>query len=152
MKIYRAISWLAVIFWMGVIFYLSHQVAADSSQLSSGITEFVVNSVNQVVPKVNLELAQMSFFIRKTAHFTAYFILGALFLHAFWLSGLVGVRGIILSFIISALYATSDEVHQLFVPGRSGEVRDVLIDSAGALTGIGVCLVIWMIFRRKKAK
>jgi VanZ family protein len=33
------------------------------------------------------------------------------------------------------LYAASDEFHQLFVPGRSGEVKDVLIDSAGAVTG-----------------
>ena len=34
------------------------------------------------------------------------------------------------------IYAISDEIHQLFVPGRSGQVRDVLIDSAGSLLGI----------------
>ena len=37
---------------------------------------------------------------------------------------------------VSVVYATTDEIHQLFVPGRSGEVRDVLIDSLGALIGI----------------
>lgn len=150
MKKKRVISWLAVIIWMGIIFYLSDQVASDSSQLSSGITEFVVNSVNQIVPKVNLELEQMSFFVRKAAHFIAYFILGALLLHAFWRSGLVGARGVTLSFLVAVLYAISDEVHQLFVPGRSGEVRDVLIDSVGALTGIVVCLAIWLFFRWKR--
>lgn len=153
MKIYRIMSWVAVIVWMCVIFYLSDQVASDSSQLSSGITEFIMNGMNQILPKLQLELVEMSFFVRKAAHFTAYFILGALLLHACWHSGFSGVRGIVLSFIIAVLYAISDEVHQLFVPGRSGEIRDVVIDSAGALSGIFVCLVIWLIARRwKKSK
>lgn len=152
MKIYRIISWLAVIIWMGIIFYLSHQVAADSSQLSSGITEFIVNGVNSIFPKLNLEVTQISFFIRKTAHFTAYFILGSLLLHAFWRSGVVGFRGVGLSLMVAVLYAISDEIHQLFVPGRSGEVRDVLLDSAGALTGIVICLVIWALVRKRLVK
>lgn len=152
MKIYNMISWLAVIVWMSVIFYLSHQVASDSSQLSSGITEFVVNSINQIVPKLNLELEQMSFFVRKAAHFTAYFILGVLLFHAFGRMGIVSMRGGAFSFVIAVLYAISDEVHQLFIPGRSGEVRDVLIDSSGALMGIIVYLVILLIIKRKKLK
>lgn len=41
-----------------------------------------------------------------------------------------------IAFIISALYAASDEFHQLFVPGRAGRVSDVLIDSLGALLGV----------------
>jgi VanZ family protein len=44
--------------------------------------------------------------------------------------------GILLSTILVAVYATSDEIHQLFVPGRSGEVRDVLIDTSAGLVGV----------------
>ena len=39
------------------------------------------------------------------------------------------------------LYAITDEIHQLFIPGRNGNVVDVLIDSCGGLIGIGV---IWL--------
>ena len=42
----------------------------------------------------------------------------------------------LLAFLICVIYAISDEIHQLFVPGRAGQVRDVLIDSAGSLLGI----------------
>ena len=40
------------------------------------------------------------------------------------------------AWIFCILYAMSDEFHQLFVPGRSGEIRDICIDSLGALLGI----------------
>lgn len=43
---------------------------------------------------------------------------------------------ILIPLIICLLYSISDEFHQLFIVGRSGEVRDVLIDTIGALTGI----------------
>jgi VanZ family protein len=38
------------------------------------------------------------------------------------------------------LFASSDEFHQLFVPGRSGRFTDVLIDTAGCTIGILFCL------------
>jgi len=45
-----------------------------------------------------------------------------------------------------SLYAVTDEIHQLFVPGRSGELRDVMIDSIAALVGVGLCM--WMMRRQ----
>ncbi|MDY6314114.1 MAG: VanZ family protein, partial [Clostridia bacterium] len=51
----------------------------------------------------------------------------------------------VISLLCSALYAASDEFHQLFVPGRSGEFRDVCLDSAGALTGILIFILIWSV-------
>ena len=52
---------------------------------------------------------------------------------------------------MAAAYAASDEFHQLFVEGRAGRVSDVLIDSAGALAGVGICtLCIWLHRRRKQ--
>ena len=59
----------------------------------------------------------------------------------------------IISLIICIVYAITDEVHQLFVFERSGEVRDVLIDSAGSLLGILLTsgtLKIGKIIRNKK--
>lgn len=55
-----------------------------------------------------------------------------------------------LPWFIAALYAASDEIHQLFVPGRSGQLSDVILDSAGALAGVAAFTVLcWLINRRK---
>ena len=53
------------------------------------------------------------------------------------------------AFIISILYAISDEFHQYFVPERAAELKDVLVDSAGALSGI---IIIFLIFRFIRAR
>ena len=45
-------------------------------------------------------------------------------------------KAIIIAFLCTFLYACSDEFHQLFIPGRSGEFRDVMIDSTGGIIGI----------------
>ena len=56
-------------------------------------------------------------------------------------------------FIISALfclvYAISDEIHKLFVPGRSGEIRDVLIDFTGVLIGILFTMLLVYLLKKK---
>jgi VanZ family protein len=80
--------------------------------------------------------------VRKYAHFTEYLILDILVLNALTVSGVRGFKGFIFSLVFCILYAISDEVHQLFVPGRGAQVTDVLIDSAGAFVGIGMYGVI----------
>ena len=55
-------------------------------------------------------------------------------------------RCIVYSLLICILYATSDELHQVFIPGRGAQVKDVIIDSAGACVGI----LVYMIISRKK--
>ncbi|HIU52150.1 MAG TPA: VanZ family protein [Candidatus Merdicola faecigallinarum] len=57
-------------------------------------------------------------------------------------------RKITYSFIIGVIYAITDEIHQLFVPGRSGEIRDVLIDGLGIIVGI---ILIYQ-FKKKRGK
>ena len=55
-----------------------------------------------------------------------------------------------LPWLIAALYAAYDEIHQLLVPGRSGQLSDVILDSAGALAGVAAFTVLcWLINRRK---
>lgn len=57
-----------------------------------------------------------------------------------------------LPWLIAALYAASDEIHQLFVPGRSGQLSDVILDSAGALAGVAAFTVLWWLINRRKAR
>ena len=48
---------------------------------------------------------------------------------------------------IAVAYGATDEVHQMFVPGRTPDVMDVLADAAGALVAAAVCLA-WGILSR----
>lgn len=122
--------------WMLVIFMLSAQKSSDSDSLSSGITRFVLNIINGLIPRVDIEFSAFSHFVRKSAHFIAYLILGVLSLHAIDKEKNTTAKWFIKALLICVLYAMSDEFHQLYVPGRSGELRDVLLDSTGSLVGI----------------
>jgi len=79
-------------------------------------------------------------FIRKNAHFFIYLILGVLVKNALNSSGIMGFKAIGIGLVICVGYAFSDEIHQLVVPGRGGQLSDVVIDSCGA--GLGIMLQI----------
>ncbi|UCZ52894.1 VanZ family protein [Bacillus shivajii] len=139
---FKVISWVAVILWMALIFYLSHQPAGESSELSSGVTALILSIIEGIVPAaVNVDFDIFHFYIRKGAHFAAYFVLGLFVVNALYASGVKGLRSVLVALLISVLYAASDEYHQTFIPGRSGEVSDVLIDAVGSATGI-VCYLL----------
>jgi VanZ family protein len=130
------IPWAAVVLWLVFIFYLSAQPVYESNMLSKRVTEVVVETVEKVAPESKLDVNRMNHLLRKNAHFFAYLMLGILMMNLLGRSGVGGTKGIVLALGICVLYAISDEVHQLFVPGRGAQVRDVLIDSAGAIIGI----------------
>lgn len=146
----KLVSWIAVVLWMGVIFLFSNQPATDSRELSSGITEFILTAIEKVSPEISGHVDTLHHIVRKNAHFTIYLILGALVLNALKKNGVRGYRNLIFALAICVVYATTDELHQLLIPGRSGEVKDVLIDSSGALTGIVFYQFVYSLFRRKK--
>lgn len=83
----------------------------------------------------------MQFFVRKSAHLFEYAVLALLILRAIkrplrpasnsWSWQRAGV-----ALLIAAAYAATDEWHQSFVPSRTADLNDVLIDSSGALIGL----------------
>lgn len=138
-----SLTLLPVLFLMLIIFYFSAQ-PAESSDETSGF--FVARILRIVFPNFDSQSQvrqteiehSVSFLVRKAAHMTEYAFLGlALILHV----RTIGLRKQIqrprlLAFLIGVLYAASDELHQVFVPGRSGEMKDVLLDSMGVLLGL----------------
>jgi VanZ family protein len=148
MSMKQVISWLSVLLWMSLIFYLSHQPAAESTELSAGVMQLLLASFEVMIPFIQINIDSLHFLIRKGAHFTAYFILGILLIHALRTSGTAGMKAALMALLLSVLYAVTDEIHQLFIPGRSGEVRDVLIDSVGAAVGIGF----YLLYRKMRTK
>lgn len=139
----KVFSWFLVFLWMGLIFVQSHKVAAESNKLSKGVTEIIIETVEKISPDAELDisLSQLNHIIRKNAHFFSYLILGVLTLNALITSGGGGYKSIGLGLLICILYAISDELHQTFIPGRSGEIKDIILDSVGALVGIGLRLM-----------
>ena len=59
-------------------------------------------------------------------------------------------KKIIISLILGFVYACSDEIHQTFVAGRSGEARDVLIDTSGVFIGILISTLLYKIYKNSK--
>ena len=87
----------------------------------------------------------LSFLIRKGAHFSIYALLGICVYMALFHAGKAKAAA---AWIICALYACSDELHQMMVMGRSAQLSDVALDSLGALCGILFCL--WIIAWKRK--
>lgn len=142
------LKYLSVAVWMGAIFLFSAEVADDSKARSGIIVGFLKDSLN-----VDFADDFLSFLTRKAAHIIAYFILGLLVHNLVKTYKLTTKKTITLSILIALLYATFDEIHQLFVPGRSGEIRDVLIDTAAASVGVSAYYLCNKIhYNRKNSK
>ena len=132
----KVLYWSLVILWMGIIFYLSHQPATESNDLSKGITEKIINIIEILTKDLEVDISGFNHIIRKMSHFGAYFILGVLVVKAIGQNKPLNIKLFIASVTICILYAISDEIHQSFIPGRGPSAMDVLIDSAGSWSGI----------------
>ncbi len=127
------ISWILVGILMFIIFYFSNQASCVSSGTSSGITRRLFDLFNL---DEYLVFDTFHGLIRKIAHFCIYFVLGILVYNALFNTlKKYYIELLLYSILIVMLYAFSDEVHQLFIVGRSGEFRDVLIDTSGGSIG-----------------
>ena len=138
---------LLPLLWMAVIFMLSHQ----STSISSGQSGVFVEQLHYIAPSVDQQL--LTFLVRKGAHIFAYFVLGILTFNALWRVDLSKFKfnyPVGLSVIVCALYAVSDEFHQLFVSGRSGEIRDIMIDSCAAMIGVFIISIFVRILQKSK--
>lgn len=143
---------------MIVIFAFSSQSSTESTQVSDSVGMLIGRLIIPgfdgwtMVEKLSFA-SDISFFVRKGAHFSIYTVLGvSLF---FGLQGLIfkWKNRAVTAVLIGVIYSMTDEFHQSFVPGRSMEVRDVGIDSFGVLCGVFLCLLfcfLWMKWKKKR--
>lgn len=142
--IVKIIDILLVVIWMCTVFWFSSQVGDDSKAQSGNTIRKIITFFNKNITKENLEIIVETLqpFVRKLAHFSIYTLGGMLIYNLINKYNLNKKEKIIYTIIIGALYATSDEIHQLFVPYRSGQVTDVLIDTCGVITGVILFIII----------
>ena len=127
--------------WMWIIWRFSAQDAPTSGDFSDRLLaktlERVSPSYAAALPEVQAQvIEQLSFYERKAAHMSLYFVLALLFSWALHPLIKDEKRRSSLAFGLCTLYAALDEFHQTFVSGRSGEVRDVCVDASGALIAL----------------
>jgi VanZ family protein len=140
--------WLPVLAWMALIFTASGDVRSfqHSSRLIEPLLRFLFPHM------ADATVREIVFGVRKLAHFTEYAVLAILVLR-----GIRQPRGddprpwvakhARLTVLVVALYAASDEWHQLFVPTRQASVVDVTIDTFGGTMGI---LAVWVVGRWRR--
>lgn len=145
--IFRWITLILVILNTLVIFSFSAEQAASSKNTSRKVTETILeitvpdfSEKPEPVKKQMVKKADSK--IRTLAHFSEYTLLGFLvFLHLS-LYNISKIKSAPFAFAGCTLYATLDEIHQIFVPGRSFQFTDILTDASGSLLGI---LVLWVL-------
>ncbi len=131
------------------IFLFSCQDRDSSTNTSVGTTKVVVSTVSREnidSTKVN-DIANNNFYIiRKSAHFIEFFILGLLVINVVKDYYKINYKYLIICILFCLIYSISDEVHQIYVLGRSCQIKDVIIDTIGS----GVGIMIYYLIGRKQ--
>ncbi len=150
-KLYiRLLLWIMAFYYFVTITRFSAQTAAQSSLESNGILERIIcfltgADVNVVDKELFHTLHSM---IRKLAHFANFFILGFIYTMLANETSVKKSRRVIAAVLVCGfISAIIDETHQYFVPGRSAQIQDVLIDFSGVVTGYILFSIMRKVFR-----
>lgn len=144
--------------WMILIFAFSAQTGNESSEISHTIGYRIVSGMNELfdlgkTEEMLVERAEeMQVLIRKGAHMAEYAVLTILVLLHIGGYDQKPKRMRLWGWLFATAYAATDEIHQLFVPGRAGMFTDVCIDSVGSLIGVLIftfSLQLFAYFKRK---
>ena len=143
----KVIKLLLILLCMSTIFYFSSESGTKSSKKSNHTIDIIYKIItNKNIDNKTREKYETP--LRKTAHFILYFILGLSIISFLNEYSIDMKKRIIIGIIVVLLYSISDEIHQLFVEGRSCEIRDVLIDTIGGSSSI----LLYERLRRRKNK
>ena len=151
----RMLLFILLIFWMGLIFFFSAKPAVQSAKMSTSVGKMIGRVV---VPefeewsdtKQDAFAKKIDFAVRKSAHACEYAALSVLFFVNYKKKNRKIKQIVGMSALSTALYAVTDEIHQLFVPGRSGQITDVILDSCGGLIGAVLAAIILYLIRKRK--
>lgn len=155
------ISWLIVVIWAILIFIMSGMDTNESNSKSKNTLNEIVEKTVETTNGMGITdkhpsenrmkdfIEKYNYLFRKFAHASEYFILTILLLIALKNSGVVDKKIFVFAVCICFLYACSDEFHQLFVDGRTGQFSDTLIDTFG---GFISCLMYTFMMKINKVR
>ena len=137
----KIIKIILVLICMIIIFTFSNDSSYESTKKSNKLIITIAEIFNnKELNKKEKEayIEKLVFVVRKGAHLFIYMVFGLLVASLLKEYNIIDKRMIIYGILFCFLYACSDEIHQLFIIGRSGEIGDVLIDTMGSFIGIGL--------------
>lgn len=135
---FTLISWALVVLWAGFIFFMSSN---SDTGLNEGLGLF--SRIFQDLKALQAQLFGLDAdIISSLAHFCEYTVFGALLANALRCHLPLG-RACLLAIVCASLYGVTDEIHQLFVPGRMCDPMDWLVDTLGASLGSGLAFL-WL--------
>lgn len=148
----KKINLLLIIIWMILVFSFSNQTNTISTGVSSKLTIKIVNFLHITdgctEDNAKIVVSNINHIIRKVAHYSIYALGGFLIYLEMALYKITFKFKVIFTQLIGSIYACTDEFHQSFVPGRSSEIRDVIIDSFGVLGGIIIAIITLLIIEK----
>ena len=127
---FALVSWLAVVVWAGLIFYMSTNSGDDLHEgmgLFSTVYEALMAAQEQLLGEGVDVLSPL-------AHFCEYTVFGALLCNALRCHMPLR-RAVVVAVVCASAYGVTDEIHQLFVPDRMCDPLDWVVDTIGGLTG-----------------
>ena len=150
----KYLAWIPALVIMTAIFWFSAQPADVSTEMSDSVTRALLWTAEAVGLTDRLSPEQVHDLcgllatpVRKAAHITEFAVLHLTVLFALFQWELPWKKWLKAALAVTVAYACTDELHQLFVPGRAGMVTDVLIDSMGAALITGL---LWIVGRRRE--
>ena len=136
---------ILIIIWMIIIFNFSGQIGTESGNTSRKFTVQIIKILTGKSLSIHEPFVDnLQSIIRKLAHFSIYTVGGFLIMNYQYGTNKKEYRKILYSIIFGGSYAITDEIHQIWVPGRSGNIFDVGIDTLGVVTGV----LIYITFRK----
>ena len=144
-------NWLLVVICMTAIFLFSHQDSSQSGELSGNISEAIYGPIVETFPDTDVTEESIHISLRMLGHFGLFMLLGATLINALYRDLKDKRYAVLFSILGAMLYAVTDETHQIFVPGRTFEIFDILIDSLGATVGVMILYLIFNTFLKNKS-
>lgn len=139
----KIIKILLIVVWMITVFVFSGQQGTESGNTSRKFTVAIIQLLTgKELALDNPFIEGIQLIIRKLAHFTVYAIGGFLIVNYEYTKEKTVKQKVLYSIVLGGGYAITDEIHQFFVPGRSGNIIDVGIDTLGVITGVLIYLVL----------
>lgn len=131
----KYISVVLVILWAILIFMFSDQNRIESKAASAEVAGFLLTLFSKIIPSANVAVPEgFIHLLRSLAHFILYLGLG--FLTFLMFTCYKKAKAYYYAATTCFLFSLTDEFHQFFVPGRSAQLIDIIVDFAGAISGI----------------
>ena len=151
----RTLFRITMLILLGLTFASIFNFSSQDGQTSSGLSRKVARKIIDIFPYTknlsektkNKIVEKTQPIIRKGAHLSIYTLVG-IFIMSFISTYKIHLKyKFLISILVGLVYASSDEIHQSFIPGRTASIIDVGIDTAGVFLGIILVLIIISVYK-----